>query len=467
MAPSWLSNKVSEAEHQEEQLRSTAMLPVTLPTQGDGSLYSLDAVEGDQQDILLEVMNKVREWIRYANPDNKIKSALCRPFQPMRLTVIGAAGTGKSVLVNTIVTAIRSLFNHNDAVLVAAPTGAAAHNVGGTTIHRMFGINIWKADKEPSQGVSKRMASMLRSTVALIVDECSMISQPVLGAAEKHAAMTAHGGGHAQEDWGGIPIVILVGDDFQLPPTQSDGAFQVVNTLPSKSEQNIGAKANGCRQFLHFSTHVMKLTIIKRQHEAQREYKDILTNTAIDKVTEQQAKKLMSLHMHNFSASDQQKILSKDTMYLFANKQPMQEHNLEQLVKEASDDNPVALIKSIPSPACSRTRVVAHHFDNDSTPTATTICRNARVQLCCRNFNPNWGLYNGALGRVKEIVYREGENPNQGHLPQYVTVEFDSYNEKLNPIWSKTQSKVNSKSKTTILIVCNTDRHITNHQTIS
>ena len=51
---------------------------------------------------------------------------------------------------------------------------------------------------------------MLRSTVALIVDECSMILQQVLGAAEKHAAMTAHGGGHAQDDWGGIPIVILV-----------------------------------------------------------------------------------------------------------------------------------------------------------------------------------------------------------------------------------------------------------------
>ena len=32
MAPSWLFNKVSEAEHQEEQLQPTAMLPVTLPT---------------------------------------------------------------------------------------------------------------------------------------------------------------------------------------------------------------------------------------------------------------------------------------------------------------------------------------------------------------------------------------------------------------------------------------------------
>ena len=82
------------------------MLPITLPTCGDGSLYLLDAVEGNQQDILLKVMNKVCKWIHYANPDNKIESALWRSFQPMRLTVIGAVGTGKSILVNTIITAI-------------------------------------------------------------------------------------------------------------------------------------------------------------------------------------------------------------------------------------------------------------------------------------------------------------------------------------------------------------------------
>jgi len=106
MASSWLSNTVSEAQHQEEELQSTAMLPITLPTQMDGSLYSLDTVDYDQQDILLEVMNKVHEWIQYANPDNKSQSVLWKLFQPMRLMVIGAAGTGKHILINTIITAI-------------------------------------------------------------------------------------------------------------------------------------------------------------------------------------------------------------------------------------------------------------------------------------------------------------------------------------------------------------------------
>jgi hypothetical protein len=51
-----------------------------------------------------------------------------------------------------------------------------------------------------------------------------MITQLLLGCAEKHSAQTAHGGGHISKDWGGIPIVVLFGDDYQLPPLFGAGA---------------------------------------------------------------------------------------------------------------------------------------------------------------------------------------------------------------------------------------------------
>jgi predicted GTPase len=47
------------------------------------------------------------------------------------MTIMGAAGTGKSVLINTLVTVLRVMFDDNDVVHVAAPTGTAAFNVGG------------------------------------------------------------------------------------------------------------------------------------------------------------------------------------------------------------------------------------------------------------------------------------------------------------------------------------------------
>ncbi len=51
---------------------------------------------------------------------------------------MGCAGTGKSVLINTVVAYIRRMFQKNYSFIVAAPTGAAAHNMGGQTIHREF-----------------------------------------------------------------------------------------------------------------------------------------------------------------------------------------------------------------------------------------------------------------------------------------------------------------------------------------
>jgi hypothetical protein len=52
----------------------------------------------------------------------------------------------------------------------------------------------------------------------VFIDERSMVSQRKLGSAEMNIRSTAHGGGHDNEDWGGIPVVILFVDDFQLTP---------------------------------------------------------------------------------------------------------------------------------------------------------------------------------------------------------------------------------------------------------
>ena len=40
---------------------------------------------------------------------------------------------------------------------------------------------------------------------------------------------------------------------------------------------------------------------------------------------------------------------------------------------------------------------------------------------------PSWGLFNGSLGTVKDIVYKYSESPNNGQLPEYVLVVFPTY----------------------------------------
>lgn len=60
------------------------------------------------------------------------------------------------------------------------------------------------------------MKKLLRMTV-LFFDEQTMIGQLVMDNVEINLWKTAHNGGHGTEDWGGIPIAIAFGDDYQLP----------------------------------------------------------------------------------------------------------------------------------------------------------------------------------------------------------------------------------------------------------
>jgi len=78
---------------------------------------------------------------------------------------------------------------------------------------------------------------------------------------------------------------------------------------------------------------------------------------------------------------------------------------------------------------------IASHYDNSyAIPTTTLLCRDAIVSLQHRNFLPKWGLYNGSMGVVRDIIYKKGQSPNSGHLPKYTVVEFHAYT---GPEWSQ------------------------------
>ena len=65
----------------------------------------------------------------------------------------------------------------------------------------------------------------------LLIDERSMLSSELLGACERNVKQTMYDGVCDNHDFGGIPIVLLLGDDYQLPPvvigSKGKGAFYV------------------------------------------------------------------------------------------------------------------------------------------------------------------------------------------------------------------------------------------------
>lgn len=67
----------------------------------------------------------------------------------MRLIVLGNAGCGKSFVINSIADALTLKFSvktgpHDPppAICLAAPTGLAAMQIKGSTIHSVFGIEV-------------------------------------------------------------------------------------------------------------------------------------------------------------------------------------------------------------------------------------------------------------------------------------------------------------------------------------
>lgn len=68
---------------------------------------------------------------------------------PLYTFLTGGAGVGKSVLLRSLYQALIKFFNNrvgenpdNIKILLCAPTGKAAHNIGGSTFHSVFGIPV-------------------------------------------------------------------------------------------------------------------------------------------------------------------------------------------------------------------------------------------------------------------------------------------------------------------------------------
>lgn len=94
---------------------------------------------------------------------------------PRRIIVQGKAGCGKSTLLHLMVKRITECCG-SDAVMVCAPTGVAALNVNGTTIHSAFSLAISnKPQTELASATLKKFQSKHAGKLWYIMDEFSMI----------------------------------------------------------------------------------------------------------------------------------------------------------------------------------------------------------------------------------------------------------------------------------------------------
>lgn len=121
--------------------------------------------------------------------------------------VTGRAGTGKSTLLESFIASTER------AVVVCAPTGVAALNVGGQTIHSLFRLPIGLiADHDFDDPPALRR--LLASIETVVIDEVSMVSADLMDAIDRRLRQAR---GRRDEAFGGVQVV-LFGDPYQLAP---------------------------------------------------------------------------------------------------------------------------------------------------------------------------------------------------------------------------------------------------------
>lgn len=123
------------------------------------------------------------------------------------LFITGKAGTGKSTLLQ--------YFRKNapGKIVVLAPTGVAALNVQGETIHSFFGFKPdITADKIKKKKGKKGL--LYREVDRIVIDEISMVRADLLDHVDRFLRLN---GRHIDLPFGGVQMV-LIGDLYQLPP---------------------------------------------------------------------------------------------------------------------------------------------------------------------------------------------------------------------------------------------------------
>jgi ATP-dependent DNA helicase PIF1 len=129
--------------------------------------------------------------------------------------VTGGAGTGKSTFIHELRERLP-----DRKIVVLAPTGVAALNAGGQTIHSFCQLPLRAVRPEDIREIDER--EVVENLDLLVIDEVSMVRADILDGVERFLRVNRR----STAPFGGVQIV-LVGDLFQLPPvvTSSDRPF--------------------------------------------------------------------------------------------------------------------------------------------------------------------------------------------------------------------------------------------------
>ncbi|KAK0145467.1 ATP-dependent DNA helicase PIF1 [Merluccius polli] len=355
---------------------------------------------------LLRSLNEEQSAVFYAVRQWCLQKLLGQNPDPLRLFITGGAGTGKSHLIKAIhyeSTRLLSQIAENPediTVLLTAPTGVAAYNIGAATIHNTFSIaaNV----KIPYQPLGDDKVNSLRSRMGnlqiLIIDEVSMVD---------HRLLTyIHGRLRQIKQTGDYSLfanvsVICVGDFYQLRPVKGTPLY-----------------ADNGASLWEGNFEVAELTQVVRQENAA--FAGMLHRLRLHKKKE-------PLSNHDVVTLKQCETSEDPTdIHIYATNAEVNEYNVKRLHDTCPDAISIEAHDFVRNPKTGRIeRKVGLHrkIFNLCLPNCVSLGIGARVMLK-KNIDVSDGLVNGACGTVVEIIRGKEDDD----IPAAIHVDFDDPN---------------------------------------
>lgn len=306
------------------------------------------------------------------------------------LFITGKAGTGKSTLLD--------YFRHTTKkqIAVLAPTGVAALNVQGQTIHSFFGF---KPGVTPEKIRKVEQGEICRELDAIVIDEVSMVRADLLDCIEKFLRLN---GRHRKQWFGGIQM-ILIGDLYQLPPVVTAGEKEIF-THRYKTPYFFSSQVF---QELTFDMEFVELEKVYRQTDP--EFIALLNAIRNRSCTDEDIERLNGNYQPDFVPPDDRFYISlTSTNDLAATR------NLEKL-------------EALPGRARRFKGILTGAFDRASLPADETLKIKPGAQVMLVNNDKNGRWVNGTVGKVSGIKEEEEGDRILVALAKNVVVDVEPH----------------------------------------
>lgn len=289
--------------------------------------------------------------------------------------ITGKAGTGKTRLLGEIVRESRA---RGKNIAVSAPTGIAAKNAEGQTLHSLFGLKTITFIPGKTRNwyhLDTAKERVIRKLDILIIDEISMVRCDVLDMVDQTLKKVRWSG----SAFGGIQVIFF-GDLFQLPPVVEDDDEELLYSHYEKDNPYFFS-SDVIRK------HPLPLLELEKVHRQKDErFVRILNNIREGKSLSSDIAAINRRYKDDYEPSN-----SEPAVYLRTRKYNVWKHNDSKL-------------KELPGEEFISTAEIYGYFPKRLFPADEELALKvgAKVMLL-RNDNDGYEYVNGTLGIVKSI----------------------------------------------------------------